>query len=320
MSRRNSNAISSTLAIRPQLATRVRELTLNSVEGHHRPPKHLQLSGLQRLRLVDVDLSDPWVCVAVATSAPSLRELSLRDCSADDAAAFHSLIGRLTQLRHLNVERCRSGSYDQSIVPNVSIPTLLSLSLINNEPRDVSTATVVQALIEHPMAFQTVRFLDIGIASGNLSSFNEFLRAVGPSLRELRVRVFPEAVSTHLPLTPANCSELRLLEFKMELRREAQGVDPLSWVPALLDTMRAPKLRLVKFVIKAQSATCKDLVAFDWDKVACTLQEERFASVCEVMFHIHHAKDTVASFIRTRLGAPPNNRGLRIVQRATSSK
>ena len=120
------------------------------------------------------------------------------------------------------------------------------------------------------------------------------------------------------PLTLANCCGLRLLNFELKLKRPEGDVDHLRWLPSLLDSVQAPKLRRVKFVFRAQNATLKDLEAFDWDGVAHTLDATRFASMREVLFYVAHCDlpgDTVESLIVKRLGVLDKCR-LKIVQRA----
>ncbi|KAI1794108.1 hypothetical protein LXA43DRAFT_158426 [Ganoderma leucocontextum] len=317
VNQKNISSIHATLCAQPQLATVIRELTLNSINGTPKPPRDLHLPALRRLRLVDMDLSNSWVTTVVSTATSSLKEFSLRACHADEPTTFLTVIGGLSQLLHLDIEHCWSRSYGMSPIPDINAPELLSLSLVNYASLNVATATVFEACFEYPAAFSKLRMLDIRLPTGYADPFDRFLQVVGPSLRELTIGIRPETVLTR-PLTLANCRGLRLLNFELKLKRPEEGVGHLCWLPSLLDSVQAPKLRRVKFVFKTQNATLKDFEAFDWYQVARTLDDTRFASVREVLFYVAHCdlpEDTVASLIHGRLGAL-DKRGLKVVQRA----
>ena len=186
---RNSKTIRSMLFSRPHLATWIRELTLQSVDATCKPPKCLQLPALKRLQLVDVDLADPWV---LATGAPSVQELSLRDCTAVDDQAFLDFIGRFSRLVHLNLERCRSESHGPPLSENVRLPTLISCSFEEDKGDFFRTVKIVPTLLKYPASFRATRILDIRISSRYFIAFNNFLREVGPGLRDLKIQISSE--------------------------------------------------------------------------------------------------------------------------------
>ena len=334
---RNINLIHATLCGQPQLATVIRELTLNSIGETQKPPKHLYLPALRRLRLVDMDLANTWVASVVSKVTSSLREFSLRACHADEPTTFLTVIGRLPQLLHLDIEHCWSRSYGSSPIPDINAPELRSLSLVNYAALNVATATVFEACLDYPAAFSKLRILDIRVPAGYADPFDRFLQVVGPSLRELTIGIRPEAelmreymlvhtpfcVTHHInyetgPMTLANCCGLRLLNFELKLKRPETDVDHLRWLPSLLGSVQAPKLRRVKFVFRAQNSSLKDFEAFRWDQVARTLNDTQFASVREVLFYVVYCnlpEAMLASLIREWLGTL-DKRGLKIVQRA----
>ncbi|PIL36162.1 hypothetical protein GSI_01822 [Ganoderma sinense ZZ0214-1] len=300
INQKNINLIHATLCGQPYLATVIRELTLNSIDGN---------ASLRRIYAYWLsDGCDSWISTC---PIPGLRA-----CHAEEPTTFLTVIGALPHLLHLDIEHCWSKSFSPSPIPDINAPKLRSLSLVNYASLNTATATVFEACLEYPAAFSKLRILDIRLPAGYADPFDRFLQTVGPSLRELTIGVRPEAVLMR-PLTLANCCGLRLLNFELKLKRPTGDEDHLRWLAPVLDSVRAPKLRRVKFVVRAQNVTLKDFEAFDWDNVSRTLADVRFTSVCEVLFYVTHCdlpENMVASFIHKRMGALYRH-GLRVTQR-----
>ncbi|KAI0703395.1 hypothetical protein C8T65DRAFT_786614 [Cerioporus squamosus] len=281
---KNSGAFRWTVMKRPELASYIRELTLYDVDRIPRPPPSLPLSGVRLLRLVGMDMSNPWIISALSTSKRSVRQLSLRDCHAENTESFLAFLSEMPNLKNIDIERGRLRTHESHDVYAVGPPDLQSLSVVGGESYDVSSLAVVSAFLADPGSYKNLLILKIHLDIGHLFIFDRFLAVVGPNLLELNLGI--KSNGPLFPLSLGCCTNLLLFALEFRLAPPFQGMNHLYYVPLLLNTLAAPKLRRVMFAVKAVRAAQRDLSALDWERIGQLLAEERFAMVRRVIVHL----------------------------------
>ncbi len=111
-------------------------------------------------------------------------------------------------------------------------------------------------------------------------------------------------IPQQFPLSLGCCTNLLLFALEFRLAPPSQGTNHLYYVPLLLSTLSALKLRRVMFVAKASRAAQQDLNALDWEGIGQLLAEERFAMVRRIVVHLiggHAIRHRATPFIEERL-------------------
>lgn len=200
---RNSGAFRWTMMKRPELASNIRELTMHDVNRIPRPPPSLRLGGVQLLRLVGMDMFNPWITSVLSTSKHSIRQLSLRDCYAEDTESFLAFLSEMPNLKNVEIERGRLRNSHHEDIYAVGPPDLQSLSIVGGESYDLPSLAVVGALLADPGRYKNLIILKIHIGIGYLFVFDRFLAVAGPNLRELNL-----GIKSHGPLVPLGASRM----------------------------------------------------------------------------------------------------------------
>ncbi len=212
---KNSGAFRWTMTKRPELASNIRELTLYDIDQTLHPPPTLRLSGVQLLRLVAMDMSNPWTTAALSTSKHSVRLLSLRDCHAEDTESFLAFLSEMPNLKNVDIERGRLRITDNQGIYAVGPPDLESLSVVGGESYDLASLAVVGALLAQPGSYKHLSILKVHLGTGHLFMFDRFLAVAGPNLRELNLGIKSDGPLVPLgeSLTSRLRSDLCLIEY-----------------------------------------------------------------------------------------------------------
>lgn len=194
----NTTAFRWTMTRRPELSSDIRELTFHNVVRVPRPPPGFIPCRIRLLRLVDMDLSNPWITAVLSGSKHCILQLSLRDCHAHDMESFLMFLSEMPNLQHIDIERGRLRTSDNDDVKfPISPPGLQSLSVIGEESYDVPSFAVVGAFLGDPGSYDRLSILKIHLGIGHLFLFDRFLAAAGPNLRELNL-----SIKSNGPLVP----------------------------------------------------------------------------------------------------------------------
>ena len=188
---RNSAAFCAALSRRPQLAEHIRELTLDGVQRLPGPPRNVHSTGIQLLRLVAMDTSNPWLRPFLTGSRQSIRRLSLRHCNTDDAASFLAFLAEMPRLKNIEIDRSSFRSTEAPVECAMDVPNLQSLCLVG-EHCNTRSYLVVHALLAYPQAYAKLSIIKIRLAWENLPAFGAFLEVVGGGLRELDLGLGPK--------------------------------------------------------------------------------------------------------------------------------
>ncbi|KAH9931072.1 uncharacterized protein BXZ73DRAFT_47314 [Epithele typhae] len=286
------------LTSNPTLGKHIRELALQDLPlSSIHPPHNLHIQNVRTLRIVDMDTASPIIMEIVSHCKHSIERLSLRDTSSPNEASFMSLLTTLPMLKH--VDLCNNffrspGLPSTATLGGLSIPSnMRSLRLICDPPGFGPTCFVAQALFRHLRFLSRLSILTIRVVPGDAPLFARFLEAVGGNLLELNVG-FTESVETELfrdnTLSLSACPNLRLFGLHLKLWRAARGFEHLTWVPALLSTVRATRMKRFKLAIRAQHARLADLSVMGLDKIDNVLKSDAFASLQRVLVRIVEVK------------------------------
>ncbi|KAI0706857.1 hypothetical protein C8T65DRAFT_740555 [Cerioporus squamosus] len=274
-----------TIRERPELASHIRKLTLDGLSGTPHPPLELLPTGIEVLRVVGMELPNPWVLSALSTSRSSIQELIFRDCYMAEPKPCLAFPELLPNLRKYEIEQSwlRRREEVNAHLHRFSTPDVRSLSLTAHPtvPLDCSEPGT------RPFPCGNLSVLKVSLDGADLSVFRGYLQDVGPGLHELYIRFGPTAtirMATSFPLTLERCVNLRSLnvEFKLLPPVEELAGTHLLYVPILLESLpgRCKQLQQIRFKFRAsRGATLADLDALDWERVGQILSKGRFASL-----------------------------------------
>ncbi|RPD74289.1 hypothetical protein L226DRAFT_464028 [Lentinus tigrinus ALCF2SS1-7] len=301
---KNAGAFRWTMTRRPELACNIRELTFCNVNRIPRPPPGLRPTAIRLLRLVGMDMTNPWITAVLSASKHSVQQLSLRDFHAHDMESFLTFLREMPNLKNIDIERGRLTSDNGDVYP-IGPSDLQSLSLVGGESYDSRSLAVVGVFLADPGSYKNLSILKIHLAIGHLFLFDRFLAVAGPNLRELDLGIQSNGTTPQqFPLSLEYCSNLLLFALEFKLVPPFSGMNHLYYVPLLLSTLAAPNLRRVKLVAKALRASRNDLGTLDWERVGQVLADERFAALRRVVVHViggYAIRESVMSFIYERL-------------------
>ncbi|KAI0743480.1 hypothetical protein C8Q80DRAFT_1355374 [Daedaleopsis nitida] len=278
---------------RPDLTNYIREITLHNVDRIPPPTPTLRLTNVKIVRLIKMRTSNPWVSDVLEASKPCVEMLSLHNCYSDNFDQLLAFLKGMPKLKNIEIDRGSLGS-DIAPVPFVGHPHLESLSLACGEVYEQASFGVVRALLANPAAFQDfskLSILRIRVDSATLPAFDTFLGVVGPSLRELDFgmrsgETDPWGKRRELPPQPGFLHHTHSPQPRGEALSPKGAHDHLFYVPLLLDTLQAPRLRRVKLVVRALRARCENLYNIDWNGIDEVFEDERFKPLRRVLVHV----------------------------------
>lgn len=295
----NVSLFCDTIRKRPELASRIQKLTLDGLAGTPRPPLELLPTCIEVLRVVGMELPNPWVLAALSTSRSSVQELVFRDCCMADPKPCLALPELLPCLKRFEIDQSwlRSRNEVNNTLAHMhvfSLPDVRALSLTSDPavPPDWSGQGT------RPLPGGNLSVLKVLLDGPDTRAFGEFLQDVGPGLHELDIgfgshATFMLGMPRSVPPSLDKCVNLRSLDIDIELlppgpfRRLPRTY--LSFVPTLLESLpgRCKQLTQVGFTARmARLAPCAELDALDWERVGRFLAGERFASLRRVSARI----------------------------------
>ncbi|TFK93745.1 hypothetical protein K466DRAFT_658298 [Polyporus arcularius HHB13444] len=273
-----------TIRKRPELVSYIRKLTLDGLSGTPLPPLELLPTRIEVLRVVGMELPNPWVLAALSTSRASVRELVFRDCHMTDPKPCLALPELLPSLKRFEIDQSwlRSREEVNNAHPHLRgycLPDVRSLSLTADPavPLDWSEPGT------RPLPCGNLSVLKVSWDGTDMSAFAEYLQDAGPGLHKLDIGLGPNVAIKMgaLGLVPPSldkCVNLRSLAIDIK-------VDPLfirfsrtylSYVPILLEGLpgRCKQLQQVGLTLRmSRLATSADLNALDWERVGQILSK-----------------------------------------------
>ncbi|RPD59883.1 hypothetical protein L227DRAFT_653789 [Lentinus tigrinus ALCF2SS1-6] len=333
---RNAISFCNTLTARPELASRVVQLTLENMSNRDPPPDIFRkLTNIKHLYLAagSQGLMNFWANAVMSVNRSSIEQFTLQDCFLD-AGTFRRFWSQTNfpKLQALHVLNCpvldrryvRRGRprRDPAIQPKVAM-----LSLRAPVPSTFLAGRAAgSSASSQPHRSLSVLKLRLDCGPGRCTTmvtFRQFFNDVGPNLRDLDIgfsRVEGPFVGQDVwqrgGMPFDHCVNLRRLTLEhsvMEPDRK-RCLGHLDHAPMLLGTLRAPELRYIKLVVR-QSYKVKENGPQTWGRIAQVLAGARFASVhgVRVCLADGQGNKNVFSWVKKQLRALDGRRPVDVV-------
>ncbi|RDX55085.1 hypothetical protein OH76DRAFT_864786 [Lentinus brumalis] len=294
----NLTMFCNTIRKRPELVSHIRKLTLDGLSGTPLPPRELLPTRIEVLRVVGMELPNPWVLAALSTSRSSIQELVFRDCYMADPKRCLALPELLPSLKTFEIDQSWLRSKEEvnnapPHIPGFSMPDVQSLSLTGDSavPLDRSEPGT------RPLPCGNLSVLKVSLDGDNMSVFRQYLQDAGPGLHKLDIdfgsyATFAMSVLGSTPPKLDKCVNLRSLDIEFRLLPKTPFAHLslytrtyLSYIPMLLEGLpgQCKQLQQVGFTARmSRLGSPADLDALDWEHVGQILSKGRFPSLRQV--------------------------------------